>query len=121
MKWERSLGLAGSSGFEVSLDEDGGKVVFRADDCGAADIGRRFLFRAYPVDPEDLPAGRRAAGFDDLDFDFSDYGVLRGASCVVERPLPGYRVEAVRTGQHERATGEPVWGRWLRPDGRGGG
>ena len=121
VKWERSLGLAGTSGFEVALDEDGGKAIYRADDCGPADIGHRFLFRVYPVDPADLPAGRRAAGFDDLDFDFSDYGVLRGASCVVERPLPGYRVEAVRTGQHERATGEPVWGRWLRPDGRGGG
>ena len=121
VKWERRLGLAGSSGFEVSLDEDEGMAIWQADDCGAADIGHRFLFRVYPVDPEDLPAGRRAAGFDDLDFDFSDYGVLRGASCVVERPLPGYRIEAVQTGQHERATGDPVWDRWLRPDGRGGG
>ena len=121
VKWERRPGLGGSSGFEAALDEDAGKAIWRADDCGAADMGHRFLFRVYPVDPADLPPGRRAAGFDDLDFDFSDYGVLRGASCIAERPLPGYRVDAVRTGQHERATGEPVWERWLRPDGRGGG
>ena len=113
MAWERTLGLAGSSGFAASLDEDAGKAVWRADDCAAADVGHRFLFRVYPVDPADLPPGRRAAGFDDLDFDFSDYGVLRGASCIAERPLPGYRIETAWTGQYDIETGRVKWERRL--------
>ena len=92
-------GVAASrSNFVIYLDEDAesGTLVYIKEQCAAEDTQARFFLHVFPGDAAAL--ARR--GFDNLDFQFADYGVDLGGTCVAMRDLPGYEVEIVRTGQH---------------------
>ena len=76
--------------------------------CAAADTEGRFFLALYPEDAADLPAERRRHGFDNLDFDFHNYGMRVDDKCIVRRALPGYAVERVHTGQFV-LDGSAIW------------
>ena len=84
-------------------------------ECSAADPAPRFFLHVVPIDADDLPGERRAAGFDNLDFDFADRGLRYGGRCLASVGLPDYGVARVRTGQH--ADGVRLWeGEFAFPD-----
>ena len=67
--------------------------------CDGRDLRARFFLHLEPADEDGLPEPRKRHGFDNLDFRFTDWGLRQGARCVAMRPLPGWRIAAVRTGQ----------------------
>ena len=74
-------------------------LAYVRNPCDARDARRRFFLHLEPADEDDLPEQRKRWGFDNLDFRFRDWGLRQGARCVAMRPLPGWRIAAVRTGQ----------------------
>ena len=88
-----------SSSFEVYLD--GSTLTYVRGGCVWDDTGHRFLVHAYAADADDLPAERRDAGFEVLDFRFADWGVRYGSICMARIALPDYALRSVRTGQYD--------------------
>ncbi len=84
------------SGFSVHLVEN--TLIYVKERCGADDVDAPFYLHVVPADPDDLP-GPRGYGFDDLDFGFAGRGAWFDGACLVEVPLPEYRIAAIRTGQ----------------------
>ena len=85
-----------------------GAAYFLRETCSAQDAAPRFLLRVYPADEADLPAPRRSAGFDDLDFPFAWRGGFFNGMCLTLEPLPSYPIERIRVGQIGSA-GAPLW------------
>ena len=48
---------------------------------------------------EGLPEDRREHGFDNLDFEFSSFGIVDEGRCIAVRDLPEYTIELILTGQ----------------------
>ena len=86
-----------------------GALIYAKPSCAAADIEARFFLHLYAADAADLPAYRRDYGFDNLDFDFYDYGLLVGDKCVIRRALPDYPIERIHAGQFIHPDGAVVW------------
>ncbi len=59
-----------------------------------------------PAAAEDLVAQDRPHGFENVGFDFREYGALLGAACVALAPLPEYAIAGVRTGQFISGQGQ---------------
>ncbi len=77
-----------------------GNVLYYAKrPCAAADVDARFFLAIHPEDEADLPAERRRHGFDNLDFEFLDYGARDADKCLIRRALPDYPIERIHTGQ----------------------
>ena len=95
------------SDFDVYLDDDN-RLVYVKDECDEADVRQTFFLHLVPADHADLPDHRQQYNFDSLDFDFGDYGTLDDGRCIARRPLPGYDIAIVRTGQYVRGEGE-IW------------
>ena len=78
--------------------------------CDSADVRPRFFLHFTPANVDDLQDERRQSGFDNLDFNFLDYGALlfQEGMCVAARELPDYPVTAVSVGQYTNEG--PVWG-----------
>ena len=93
--------------FDVHLD--GGKIMYFKKPCVKEDMEKRFFLHLAPVRLSDLPEGRRRYGFDNLDFNFSLYGVSSDGVCLAGRTLPQYAVARITTGQYALETGRPVW------------
>ena len=85
------------SDFDVYLRGD--RLAYIKDPCDAGDADARFFLHIIPANPTDLPANSREHGFANIDFQFADHGAYAGDKCVVERELPGYAIERIRTGQ----------------------
>ena len=94
------------SNYNVYMNENW--LTYAKDSCSQNDIDKRFFLHLIPVDKNDLPAHRIQYGYDNLDFDFMDYGILSGDRCVAMRPLPEYDISHLRTGQWVPGEG-PVW------------
>lgn len=75
--------------------------------CMEADTAAHFFLHILPDDAGDLPAHSRRHGFENRDFSFHKAGLRFDGKCVVERPLPHYRIAAIRTGQFSR--GRRTW------------
>ena len=43
---------------------------------------------------------RQPHDFNNLDFQFPDYGVILDAKCIAIVPLPAYQIARIRTGQY---------------------
>ena len=101
---------AARSGFDIYTGEK--TVTYLKSPCSAADVQAPFFLHVVPEDVEDLPADRRQYGFDNLDFQYDDYGrhaaLVFGGRCIVERPLPDYPIARIRTGQFIPGEGH-IW------------
>ena len=95
------------SDFDVYMRGD--RLAYIKAPCEQGDADARFFLHIVPVDPADLPADWRERGFDNLDFQFADYGAYAGDKCVAERELPDYAIERIRTGQFVSGEGQ-LWG-----------
>ena len=100
--------LLAQSEFNVQLKEN--TLLLTRLSCDSEDILPRFFFHVAPSNVDDLPEERKQHGFDNLDFNFLDYGALlfQEGMCVAARELPGYPVTAVSVGQYTNEG--PVWG-----------
>ena len=87
----------------------GNSLAYLKEHCVAGDTDARFFLHIFPVDPDDFTADNREREFDNLDFQFAEYGARIGDKCVASRALPDYAVERVRTGQFVVGEGR-VWG-----------
>lgn len=94
--------------FDIYMGD--GRLVYAKAPCEAEDIALRFHLHVQPKEREDLPAARRESGFDNLDFNFMDRGMLWQDRCHAELRLPEYAIDHIRTGQFA-AEGEPADGR----------
>ena len=94
--------------YDVYLSEN--TLIYTREECSAADLESFFLF-LEPAEVADLPEWRLQYGFDNLGFDFRQYGMQADGVCLVNAPLPGYAITQVRTGQHSGAAGnfEHLW------------
>ena len=90
------------SRFDVWLAADGRGLIYVRDDCAAGDVAARFFLQAWPVDERDLLERRAEYGFNNLDFDFPEYGVYTGdGGCIATVPLPAYPIANIHTGQFD--------------------
>ena len=86
---------------EFSVYRRGGRrLVYVKEPCSGAELEAPFFLHITPANRDNLPAERRAAGFENWDFQFErgGGGVINGR-CRVERPLPPYPIASIRTGQ----------------------
>ena len=85
------------SDFDVYLNDR--RLIYTNEHCSASNIDNTFFLAVFPVDAADLPKSRRPHGFENLDFDFADYGFRVGERCFSVRELPEYPIERIHTGQ----------------------
>ena len=96
-----------SPDYDVHLirNEGGGdELLYFRRECSAAMTLRRqprFFLHVYPVDVNDLHAGRRRHGFENRDFGHLHFW-QRDGKCYAVRPLPDYGIASIRTGQFRR-------------------
>ena len=89
---------AARSVFDIHVGEN--TLTYLKSPCSAADVHTQFFLHVVPEDLEDLPAGRRQYGFDNLDFHSGGFAALAfGGRCIAERTLPDYPIARIRTGQ----------------------
>ena len=86
----------------------GNALAYIKAPCAPGDADARFFLHIFPTTTADLPADSREHGFDNLDFEFSDYGGRVGDICVASSDLPPYPIDLIRTGQFVSAEGR-VW------------
>ena len=102
-----SVAPSAVSTYNLYLKEDA--LYYAKQPCVPADTAARFFLHIYPVDASDLPAWRRQYGFDNLDFDFHDYGIRIDDRCIIRRALPEYGIERIHAGQFVQPSGPRVW------------
>ena len=95
------------AGADFDLHLKGHQLAYVKAPCTEADTKARFFLHVLPEDAGDLPAHSRRHGFENRDFSFRKVGLRFDGKCVVERPLPRYRIAALRTGQFSR--GQRTW------------
>ena len=100
--------LVSSGRFDIWLHGDR-LLYYVKDHCDDPD--ELFFTHVVPVDPNDLPEGRKEYGFDDLDFQLIDARLDFMPRCVAARLLPDYAIATVRTGQF-RHVGEDYVQLW---------
>ena len=84
-------------------------LIYAKQPCALADTEARFFLHFYPADAADLPNWRRRHGFDNLDFDFLEYGFLIDDKCIIRRALPEYPIDRIHSGQFIHPDGPVVW------------
>ena len=92
--------------FDLYWDPRG--LTFLKLPCAVDDVTPKFFLHVIPVDAGDLPAHRREAGFENLDFYFGQHGTRFEGQCLATVPLPAYAIARVRTGQFVSGA-EQLW------------
>ena len=92
--------------FDLYLDAN--RLVYRKEQCAAADVADSFLLHVFPSNPDDLPDESRELGFENLYIDFQRQGIIRDGKCLVAAPLPDYPIARIRAGQFVSG-GEQLW------------
>ena len=86
------------SDFDLHLDAN--VLTWVKDPCHPADVRNTYFFLGVvPVDVDDLSAGRRERGFDNLSFNFPEAGVRIDGACLMRRPLPDHPIRSIEAGQ----------------------
>ena len=98
--------------YDLYLTDDA--LVYIKEPCVESDIASKFFLHVRPEQTSDLPARRRAVGFDNLDFDFHLRGAVFDGKCVAFVSLPEYPIASIRTGQWVSSEGE-TWATTVRP------
>ena len=91
------------SDFNIYLHED--TLIYFKEPCARADTEATFFLHLYPVEVNDLPDHRRGHGFDNLDFDFIQLGVIFDGRCLAKVPLLEYDIASISTGQYVPVAG----------------
>ena len=85
------------------------QLIYTKEQCTEEDVTPRFFLHVIPADPADLE--HPSFSFNNLDFNFIP-GVFRSGlddgRCISIRPLPGYAIERIGTGQFFFGE-EPLW------------
>ncbi len=92
--------------FDVHLTN--GDLTYVKEPCDQSDTEARFFLHVVAERADDLPADRRPAGFDNLNFDFFLNGAVFDGKCAARVPLPDYPIIALRTGQLDQGEGD-LW------------
>ena len=88
---------------KFNVHRNGNTLLWTKSPCADEDIIPRFFLHIVPANLDDLPEERKPHGFDNLDFNFLDYGALLfegGGRCIAARELPDYPLAAVSVGQY---------------------
>ena len=88
---------AARSVFDLYLVEN--KLHYVKEPCSPDDTKARFLLHLEPYETDDLPANRQQHGFDNLDFNFNQRGIMHNGKCLATIPLPNYPITNIGTGQ----------------------
>ncbi len=91
------------SDFDVYLTEN--SLIYTKRQCAVADTAPQFFLHIDPLSRGDLPFHRKLHGYDKLDFDFNERGMMFGGRCMATVPLPDYDIGAIRTGQYVQVDG----------------
>ena len=102
--------------FDVYLDEKANKLIYLKETCGGNDLEPRFFLHVVPENSADLPRRRRPHAFDNLNFDFSEYGFEAAGLCAAARNLPDYAIAAIETGQFLSPENKKIWQGEFRAD-----
>ena len=94
------------SAYDIYLGD--GELVYIQERCDPAETEHPFYLDAFPLNASDLPAERRAQGFERSYFEFYLHGALLEDACAALLPLPDYPAVAVRTGQRA-PDGSDTW------------
>ncbi len=94
---------AASSFYDLHLID--GALVYVKAPCERADMGYHAFLHVFPSDANDLPAGRREHGFDNLDFSLHGTGAYFEGTCIARAELPRYGIDRIHAGQFNN-TGE---------------
>ena len=97
------------AGFDLHLDADARALTWTRAPCTAGDTRHTPFLRVFPLDPGDLPASRRAAGFEASELGFDGLGVRFRDRCFARFALPDYPVAGLRTGQRAHGGLPNVW------------
>ena len=87
----------------------GNALHYAKQPCAPADTEARFFLHIYPADVAALPAHSQQRAFDNLDFDFHDYGLLAENKCLIRRALPDYAINRIHTGQFIHPSEPVAW------------
>ena len=102
--------------FDVYLDENANKLIYIKETCSGNDLAPRFFLHVVPENNADLPRRRRPHAFDNLNFDFDEYGFETAGLCAAARDLPDYAIAEIETGQWLPREDRKIWAGEFRPD-----
>ena len=85
------------STFDLYLNQN--TLTYAKKPCAFTDTQLRFFLHVFPTDANDLPDERVRYGFDNLDFNFNQHGLIFESICMATIELPSYQIKGVRTGQ----------------------
>ncbi len=94
----RTLEPVARSNFDVYID--GRELHYFKQPCGYADVRSTFFLGAFPQNVDDLPVVQRQRGFENLDFEFVQYGGMQDSACAARVRLPDYEIDRISTGQY---------------------
>ncbi len=97
---------AARSTFNIYLVEN--TLTYTKQPCAPADTEAQFFLHIIPASRGDLPISRWLYGYDNLDFDFHNRGVMFDGKCIATIPLPEYDIDYIRTGQFIPDEGQ-IW------------
>ena len=86
----------------------GNALHYAKQPCAPTDTDARFFLHIYPAAAADLPAWRQQRGFDNLDFDFHEHGLIAADKCLIRRALPDYAIDRIHAGQYIPGA-SPTW------------
>ncbi len=81
------------SDFDVYISEN--TLTCYKEPCASANTEATFFLHLIPADVNDLPANRKQYGFDNLDFDFDQNGVISDKKCWIKTSLPDYDIARI--------------------------
>ena len=86
-------------------------LIYTKDPCSRQDTLIGFFLHIIPDDTKDLPEDIQQAGrdFDNLDFQFDEFGVRFDGKCLAVVPIPDYSIAAIRTGQFDSLSDLNLW------------
>ena len=85
-------------------------LVYKRDLCADEDTSAPFFLHVLPRRADDLEGVAAERGSDNMDFHFADSdGIRVGKRCIVERRLPDYDIEQLRTGQFDAEAMQNIW------------
>ena len=76
-------------------------VYYVKEPCERKDTTTNFFLHVFPTDIDDIPYHRREYRFDNLDFLFTERGVMFDGKCMASVDLPQYDIAGFRTGSYD--------------------